>query len=114
METSFYALDGTATGIHTLSVSQCTCLHIYMLVITTICFTLCTGGVDFTTPLGGVVIQFSPSQLSVDVPVTILDDSIVEANESFFGLLTNPVGEPVNLNPDRTTVNINDIDDSKF
>ncbi len=66
------------------------------------------------TPPGGVVIQFSPSQLSVDVPVTILDDSIVEANENFFGLLTNPVGDPVILNPDRATVIITDTDDSKF
>ncbi len=63
---------------------------------------------------GGVVVQFSPSQLSVDVPVTILDDSVVEANENFFGLLTNPVGDPVNLNPDRATVTINDTGDGKF
>ncbi len=63
---------------------------------------------------GGVVVQFSPSQLSVDIPVTLLDGSIVEATENFFGQLTNPVGEPVNLNPDRATVTISDTDDSKF
>ena len=44
---------------------------------------------------------------SIDVPVRIVDDSILEGDQVFFGNLGNPVG-PITLNPDIATVTISD------
>lgn len=44
---------------------------------------------------------------SIDIPVTIVNDSILEGNQLFFGNLGSPVG-PITLDPDMATVIISD------
>ncbi len=57
---------------------------------------------------------FPSDQLFVDIPVSIINDSIVESSETFFGSLGNSMGEPIVLAPDFATVTIIDANDSKI
>ena len=58
-------------------------------------------------------LTFTPTTQSLDVPVTIFNDDIVEGPESFSGVLDN-LGEPVNTSPGVATVTImEDPADSK-
>ncbi len=52
-------------------------------------------------------------QTSVDIVLTILDDSTVEGDENFFGLLDNPLEEPVLLATSTAFLTILDANDSK-
>lgn len=45
--------------------------------------------------------------------MTILDDSAIEEDETFHGLLLNFLGEPAVLNPDTAVVTIIDANDSE-
>ena len=59
------------------------------------------------------LLTFSPSINMVPVEVNIINDDIVEGNETFFGILENQ-GQPVMTQPDRATVTIiEDANDSK-
>ena len=59
------------------------------------------------------LLTFSPTILSVQVPVTIFNDSIVEGDETFFGNL-DARGQPANTNPAVASVLITeDPSDSK-
>ena len=56
-----------------------------------------------------MTLEFSPSVMSITVPVTIVDDDILENPETFSAVLTT--GDPsVLLDPDVATVTINDND----
>ncbi len=57
------------------------------------------------------ILTFNASMLTNSIPVTIINDDIVEGNETFFGVL-DPQGQPVITNPDTATVLI--IADSEF
>ena len=59
------------------------------------------------------LLTFSPTILSVQVPVTIINDSIVEEDETFFGNL-DARGQPANTDPAIASVLITeDPSDSK-
>lgn len=59
------------------------------------------------------ILTFTPSNLTIDVPVPILNDDIVEGNETFCGLL-DPQGQPAVTSPDEATVVITeDVNDSE-
>ena len=49
------------------------------------------------------------TSLTYTISVTIINDNVVEGNQSFFGTLGNPVG-PVDLDPSQATVTIQDND----
>ena len=56
-----------------------------------------------------MTLEFSSSVMSITVPVTIVDDDILENPETFSAVLTT--GDPsVLLDPDVATVTINDND----
>lgn len=55
----------------------------------------------------GLTLTFNSTVLSINISVAVIDDNIVEGNQSFFGNLLHPVG-PVTLDPDVTTVTIVD------
>lgn len=59
------------------------------------------------------VLVFSPAQHSISIPVTVIEDDIVEVAQTFFGFLGNSLREPVILAPDAVTVTILDANDSK-
>ncbi len=74
--------------------------------------TLCLAPEDYTGLTQ--ILTFTASMLSNGVPVTIINDDIVEGNETFFGVLS-PQGQPVITNPDTATVLITeDPDDREF
>ena len=52
---------------------------------------------------------FQPGQTQILVPVTIVDDEVLESLEDFTALLSNP-GDRVGIGVDTATVNINDND----
>lgn len=84
-EVTFLTTDGTATSI---------------------------GAVDFVA-LDSVVLQFDENTLTIPIVITIVDDSILEDLEFFFGNLTTS-DEAVDLLPDTTTINIQEIGDGKL
>ena len=64
--------------------------------------------------ISGLTLIFNLTVPFFQVPVTIVDDNIVEGDQSFFGILNHPVGHVV-LNPARANVTISgDPLDSKF
>ncbi len=57
------------------------------------------AGQDYTAVSGGTV-TFNPGETSKSAPVTILDDSLAEGNETFTVTLSNPVnGDPHGRQP---------------
>lgn len=61
-----------------------------------------------------ILLTFGPLTQRMGVPVPIINDLIVEGNETFFGLLDSQ-GEPVITNPAQATVLITeDMNDSKL
>ena len=77
-----------------------------------ICFSH-TATEDYVS-ISDLTLIFNLTVPFVQVPVTIVDDAIVEGDQSFFGNLNNPVGR-VTLDPAQATVTITDDPiDSKF
>lgn len=71
--------------------------------------------VEVTAP--GLTLTFGPTVLSINVPVTIVNNSILELNETFVGSLNSIDGadSAVTLEPDVATVTIfDDARDRKF
>ena len=59
------------------------------------------------------VLSFSPSELRVAVPVPIINDDILEGNETFFGRLDSQ-GQPIVADPaDATVIITEDKNDSE-
>ena len=59
-------------------------------------------------------LTFTNTELSRTIPVGIINDNIVEADEFFFGnLFGGPVDPRFTLSPENATINIRN-DDSKF
>ena len=50
-----------------------------------------------------LLLTFTPSMLANGVPVTIINDNIVESNETFYVVL-DPHGQPVITRPDTATL----------
>ncbi len=70
------------------------------------------GGLDFVDP-GPITLQFNGSYTNWTVRMTIIDDAIVEDNESFFGKLTT-IDPAVTVDPDQAVVAIYKDNDSKL
>ena len=66
---------------------------------------------DYTTVTQ--TLTFNQTTLSVDIPVTIIDDNLLEDNEMFFGMISNPSDSRVTLNPANANVTIEDFGDGK-
>lgn len=66
----------------------------------------CKAPEDYTE-VTGLTLTFGPSVSSISVPVTIINDSISEGNQTFVGNLGSPVGA-VTLSPPTATVTILD------
>ena len=84
-EVTFFTTDGTATT---------------------------TGEPDFQQ-LGDVVLQFDENIMRREIRIGIIDDSILEDNEFFFGNLST-TDDAVDLMPDNTLVNILEVGDGKL
>ena len=69
------------------------------------------AAVDYVN-IASIGLIFDSTVSENTVTVAINDDTVVEADETFFGNLENPDGDPVILNPDLATVTILDADDS--
>ena len=61
----------------------------------------------------GVILTFNAAVTSLIVSVPIINDTIAEPDQYFFGNLRNPVG-PGDLNPDQAMVTIVDDGDRKY
>jgi hypothetical protein len=65
------------------------------------------GGVDYTLAPGTVT--FAPGETVQSIPITIIDDTLNEANETVIVTLDGPVGATLNANTTHTyTINLND------
>ncbi len=71
-----------------------------------------TANADYQTRLAQL--EFTPTQASIDIAITIMDDSTIEGDETFLGRLENSLEEPVVLAPNISTVIIIDANDSKW
>ena len=64
---------------------------------------------DYTTVVQ--TLTFNPTTNSVNITVPIIDDSLLEDDEMFFGFISNPSDSRVTLAPDRANVTIEDFGD---
>ena len=65
-----------------------------------------TAGLDYQTATGTV--SFAPGELSKPITITIIGDTLDEANETFFVNLSNPVNAVIVDNQGQGTINDND------
>ena len=65
-----------------------------------------TAGLDYQTASGTV--SFAPGELSKPITITIIGDTLDEANETFFVNLSNPVNGVIVDNQGQGTINDND------
>ncbi len=70
------------------------------------------GGLDFVDP-GPITLQFDGSSTSRTVRITIIDDAIVEDDESFFGNLAT-TDAAVTVDPDEAEATIIEDNDGKL
>ncbi len=68
------------------------------------------GGLDFVDP-GSITLQFNGSYTSQTVRITIIDDAILEHDESFFGKLT-ATDPAVTVEPDQACAEATIIEDN--
>ena len=54
-------------------------------------------------------LTFNTTTSSVDIQVPIIGDNLLENDEVFFAMISNPMGYPVILNPALATVTIEDV-----
>ena len=73
---------------------------------------LLIAGSDYTSP-GVVTLTFNSTTTSQTVSVTILDDDILEDNETFVGNL-NTTDKMVDINPDTATTIIIEDNNGKL
>ena len=66
---------------------------------------------DYTTVVQ--TLTFNPTTSSVDIQVPIINDALLEDDEMFFGMISNPSDNRVTLNPARANVTIEDFGDGK-
>lgn len=65
------------------------------------------GGVDYTLAPG--TLTFAPGETEQSIPITIIDDTRNEADETIIVTLDSPDGATLNANPTHTyTINVND------
>ncbi len=70
------------------------------------------GGFDFVDP-GPITLHFNGSSTSQTVRITIIDDAILEHDESFFGKLT-ATDPAVTVDPNQAEATIIEDNDSKL
>lgn len=70
------------------------------------CLLLHTATEDYTT-ISGLILTFTATVSSINIPVFITPDNITEGAEIFFSNLSNPIGR-VRLSPDLANVTISD------
>ncbi len=70
------------------------------------------GGLDFVDP-GPITLQFDGSSTNRTVRITIIDDAILEDNESFFGNLAT-TDAAVTVDPDEAEATIIEDNDGKL
>ena len=73
---------------------------------------LLIAGSDYTSP-GAVTLTFNSTTTSLEVPVDILNDNILENNETFIGDLAT-TDDRVDLNPINATATIIEDNDGKL
>ncbi len=69
-----------------------------------------TGGLDYSPATG--TLTFNPGVISNSFTVTIIDDTLIEGDETVLLKLSNPSGEASLLNPNAATLSIGDNDGS--
>ena len=99
----FETSPGTATSARKATTAS-TSLHNYIIV------NYLVAAEDYVRATE--LLTFSPTTDANDVTVTIINDNIHEARETFFGIL-DAQGQPVITNPDTATVIIVDDSDRK-
>ena len=68
------------------------------------------GGVDYALASG--TLTFSPGDTTENVEITIVDDSLVEGNETVIVTLSNPVNATLGTNVSHTYTIVNDYDET--
>ena len=73
---------------------------------------LLIAGSDYTSP-GAVTLTFNSTTTSQTVPVIIVDDEILEGNETFFGNLAT-TDDRIDINPVNANATIFEDNDGKL
>ncbi len=87
---SGWGKEGSYPATFTVSLSSASTNTLTVVIKST---TGSASAADFTPiPVSSQVVTFAPGQTSKDIPVAIIDDSIVEVNETFTVTLSSPTG----------------------
>ena len=101
--------DDTATGRQARQSVRCSL--VYNNCISDLCYA--TDGVDYVNAVDQQL-TFSSSVSSQTVSISVTDDYLVEIDEVFMALLTNPGLPHLTINPTTATVTISNNDSKKY